>query len=72
MEEHATLRQRDGLPVGRADDITWDGLVKMGWIEYTGTAQTDELGYIIPGTDENVVPTPWPGPNSRGARGRDK
>lgn len=51
--------QREGLKPGQADDVTWNTLAKMGWVEYTGPAQTDERGYIIPGTDPAIVPTPW-------------
>jgi hypothetical protein len=44
--------QRAGLNPGQADTITWNALIKLGWTIYDGAGQTDERGYVIPGTLE--------------------
>jgi hypothetical protein len=56
-----TREQRRGLQPGQADDVTWECLKKMGWVEYDGPATTDERGYIVPGSDPNIPPNPFPG-----------
>jgi len=48
------VRQREGYEPGEADPVTWSALKRAGWVEYDGPAQTDERGYIIPGTDPAV------------------
>lgn len=44
------MRQREGLEVGQLDQVTWNALVKLGWVVYDGPAKTDEYGYIVPNT----------------------
>lgn len=53
METGGSLVQklRNGLKVGEGDATTRDALRRLGWVDYDGPGQTDERGYIIPGTD---------------------
>jgi hypothetical protein len=48
--------QRRHLGPGVPDSMTWEGLLKLGWTEYNGPAETDNLGYIVPGSDPTIVP----------------
>lgn len=63
-ETHRKVRYIDmsvvGVPdtrwsVNDIDTRTWDNLVFAGWTEYSGPAQTDRYGYIVPGTDPGIV-----------------
>ena len=45
---------RQGAEPGQPDSVTWDCLERLGWTVYTGPAETDERGYIIPGTDPSI------------------
>lgn len=69
--EHATVKQRAGLSVGQADDITWDGLVKCGWEPYEGDAATDERGFIVCGADGYALGDPTIKPNRKHVKGME-
>lgn len=64
-DKHPTLRQRAGRKPGEPDDTTWDALVKLGWTQYRGDAQTDISGFVTVGPDGNALHDPGVRPAPR-------
>lgn len=64
-----SVRDSTGAIKDYADTVIC--LTQAGWVEYDGPAATDDLGYVIAGTDANVIPqAPLIDPNRNPRRGR--
>lgn len=45
-------QQRRELEPGQPDQITWQALLRLGWVVYDGPGQVNDRGFVIPGTLE--------------------
>lgn len=45
-------RELEDKKPGEADLMTITALKNAGWTDYDGTAQTDNRGFVVPGTED--------------------